>query len=153
MKTNRSTQKGKGRLKRSESYDPSTNQMDELEKDVYKTIATGTVVNNSQRKEKRHASDRKQKQKKDGVNLTTESGDTFLPPLTNTRQPTINKQQHGRPRSKSLGSGQEAREKGSGIEAGYSYKESSGDHRAFGNRRSREDSIGSKMKHTSHYNK
>ena len=150
MKTSSSTQKGRGRLKRSESYDPSTQRMDELERDVYNTIATSTVIKNSQQKEKRRTSDKKQKQKKDGASLT-EGGDVSLPPLTNTKQPTIIRH-HGRPRSKSIGGEQEMGERGSGVVAGYSVR-GGREHRVVGNRRSKEDGVGSKMKYTSHWDK
>lgn len=83
-----------GKLRRSQSHDVGT-QLDELETDVYKTIAARTVMKNNKQ---RHKGKKKQKQK--SGHKASSSDDTTELPSLHLRQQVV---KHQRPRSKSAG--------------------------------------------------
>ena len=107
-----SSRQKKERLKRSVSHDAtSTQMMDELERDVYSTIAASTVRKSIDQREKGRGGNKKEKQRKSGG---ASLAGVVLPPLK--QQPEDRRR--SRSRSKSVGGEGEAGREGEGEDGG-----------------------------------
>ena len=103
--------------KQSHCRDAAT-QLDDLESDIYKSIAVSTVRKNREHREKGRVKGKSQRWKSGGCFNDKE---TLLPPLRNPEQQQTEKQQRQvwqRPRSKSVGGGGEHRVSGGQREKG-----------------------------------